>query len=133
MTATDLVEVARSEIDSTSRSVADVTMLSDLMDPMLDQLEAGTHAQIVGPSPWDELTEHIGGLRRGALYVVGARPGIGKTITALQMALDLSAHGTVAFSPLEVAKADLGERSVANRSEVALGRRDGTGGPVRLP
>lgn len=130
MTATDLVEVARSEIDSTSRSVADVTMLSDLMDPMLDQLEAGTHAQIVGPSPWEELTEQIGGLRRGALYVVGARPGIGKTITALQMALDLAAHGTVAFSTLEMSKAEIWARAVANRAEVALGRLNGTGEPV---
>src|SRR5699024_11764818 len=50
MTATDLVEVARSEIDSTSRSVAVVTVLSDRMDPRLDELEGGTHAQVVGPS-----------------------------------------------------------------------------------
>src|SRR5699024_8975199 len=100
------------------------------MDPMLDQLEAGTHAQIVGPSPWEELTEQIGGLRRGALYVVGARPGIGKTITALQMALDLAAHGTVAFSTLEMSKAEIWARAVANRAEVELGRLHGTGEPV---
>ena len=130
MSAADLVEVARAEIDSTSRATADVTMLSDLMDPMLDQLEAGTHAQIVGPTPWPELTDKIGGLRRGALYVIGARPGVGKTITALQMALDLSTHGTVAFSTLEMSRAEIWARAVANRAGVALGRLNGSGHPL---
>lgn len=130
MSSTDLVELARAEIDSTSRSVADVTTLADVMDPMLEQLEAGTVAQIVGATPWPSLTEYIGGFRRGGLYVIGARPGIGKSICALQIALDMADHGTVAFSTLEMSKAEIWARAVANRAQVALGRLNGTGEPV---
>src|SRR5690625_568569 len=125
----DLVEVARAEVDATSKATADVTTLADVMDDYLEALERGETARIVAPTPWDELTHLLGGWRRGALYVVGARPGVGKTIVALQAALGLADAGTVAFNTLEMSTQEIWARAVANKAEVALGRLNGTGEP----
>jgi len=129
MSADDLVEVARKEVDATGRAVAEVTTLADIMDPMLDLLESGETSRVVGPTPWDFLTDALGGWRRGALYVVGARPGVGKTIVALQAALGLAEHGTVAFNTLEMSRQEIWARAVAHVAGVALGRLNGTGEP----
>lgn len=123
----DLVEVARAEVDATSKATADVTTLADVMDTYLEALERGEAARIVAPTPWDDLTHFLGGWRRGALYVVGARPGVGKTIVALQAALGLAEHGTVAFNTLEMSRQEIWARAVAHKAEVALGRLNGTG------
>lgn len=123
----ELVEVARAEIDATTRATATVTTLADGMDQFLDDLHEGKTARIVAPTPWQWLTDQLGGWRRGGLYVVGARPGVGKTIVALQAALDLAEHGQVAFSTLEMSTQEIRARAVANRAEIALGRLNGTG------
>jgi replicative DNA helicase len=54
------------------------------------------------------------GLSRGWLYLVGARPGTGKTQLAAQIALHVGErHGPVAFVSMELTEADLGTRFVA--------------------
>lgn len=127
--ADDLVEIARAEIDSTSRATADVETLADGIDGFLEALDKGETARIVAPTPIPALDDSLGGWRRGALYVVGARPGVGKTIFALQSALGLAGHGTVAFNTLEMSAHEIRARAVANIAEVALGRLNGTGEP----
>lgn len=127
--ADDLVEVARAEIDATSRATADVHTLADGIDGFLEALDKGRTARIVAPTPVPELNEYLGGWRRGALYVVGARPGVGKTIFALQAALGIAQHGTVAFNTLEMSAHEIRARAIANIAGVALGRLNGTGEP----
>lgn len=66
-------------------------------------------------TPWLQLNERLaGGLQRQRLYVVGARPGCGKTIMGAQMALyaALSHHRALIFS-LELSREDLMGRILA--------------------
>jgi len=55
----------------------------------------------------------IGGLRPGALYVVAARPSVGKSVVALNLAQELTKHGSVAFSSLEMSNNDVQIRAVS--------------------
>ncbi|UOE46091.1 replicative DNA helicase [Agromyces larvae] len=73
------------------------------------------------PTPWREVNEYIGGLRPGCLYVVGARPGEGKTMVGVQIAHELAGTGPVAFSSLEMSTEQLLTRLVAFRGKVHLG------------
>src|SRR5699024_11548892 len=64
---------------------------------------------------------------RGAVYVIGARPGVGKSIAAIQIALKLADTGFVSLHSLEMGENEITARVIANKSRVALGRLNGTG------
>lgn len=57
-----------------------ILSLSDLRDKVMEEPEKGL------PWPWETLTEHTYGIRRGEVYVYGAGVGIGKTTAFLQVA-----------------------------------------------
>lgn len=116
------VELARAEIDSTHKAVAGVRMLRDIVDDKLNALE---HPAPITPTPWPDLNRFIRGWRPGALYVIGARPGIGKSIIGLQAAIDLARRGPVAFNSLEMGDLEVVGRVIAQTAQVALGRLDG--------
>ena len=72
-------------------------------------------------SPWDALNTAIGGFRPGAMYVIGARPGVGKTVVGLQAAYHLSKEGPVSFHSLEMSKSELLTRMYSMTSSVYMG------------
>jgi replicative DNA helicase len=72
------------------------------------------------PTPWWDINQLLGGFRPGGLYVVGARPGQGKSIVGLQAALRLAKEGPVAFVSLEMSRDDLMARLVAQLAQVSL-------------
>jgi len=72
-------------------------------------------------SPWDALNTAIGGFRPGAMYVIGARPGVGKTVVGLQAAYHLSKEGPVSFHSLEMSKTELLTRMYSMTSSVYMG------------
>jgi replicative DNA helicase len=116
----DMVEVARREVDSTSKATTNtVQSFGETIDRMIDMLdEKPNHT----PTPWQGVNDIIGGLRPGALYVVGARPSVGKSVIALQLAKGLSAHGSVAFSSLEMSETDVQMRAVSADLHIDLRR-----------
>lgn len=67
------------------------------------------------PTPWRPLTAALGGFRAGAMYVIAARPGNGKTILATQIAVELAQHGYAAFSSLEMTGEELTARFISQR------------------
>ena len=70
-----------------------------------------------------EFDEEIGGLFRGELTIVAARPGQGKTSLALQMAAHCAARGrTVYFATLEMPKIDLAMKRLCSVSGVSSQR-----------
>ncbi|MGC0237303.1 replicative DNA helicase [Arthrobacter sp. SD76] len=107
----ELVELARKAVDATSKATTStVQSFGETIDLMLGALdEEPNHV----PTPWGSVNEIIGGLRPGALYVVGARPAVGKSVIALQLAKALTAAGSVAFCSLEMSNADVQMRAVS--------------------
>lgn len=101
----ELVEAARREIDMTSRATGSlVRSFGETIDEMLDSLDSPPEHTA---TPWVALNRIIGGLRPGALYVVGARPSVGKSVIALNLARELTKHGSVAFASLEMSNRDV--------------------------
>jgi replicative DNA helicase len=116
----ELVELARKVVDSTSKATTStVQSFGETIDVMLGSLdEAPNHV----PTPWAAVNAIIGGLRPGGLYVVGARPSVGKSVVALQLAKALTAHGSVAFSSLEMSETDVQIRAVSADLRIDLKR-----------
>lgn len=114
----DVIELARKSLDDIAKSdVNEVKFMSETIDDTIDSLaEPATYF----PTPWPALSHMIGGFRPGALYVVGARPGIGKTVIGLQCAIGLAHEGSVAFSSLEMTRAELEIRAIAQLCNVSL-------------
>lgn len=92
---------------------------SDALGALEEQLKNGTPFV---PTPWPQLNQLIGGLRPGALYVIGARPGVGKSVVAAQLATEMSKYGGVAFSSLEMSETEIIGRIVSERLGIYVGK-----------
>lgn len=107
----DLADKARKEIDEAlGMQKRKVRFMQDTIAETIDSIGQPSPAV---PSPWEKLNDTIGGFRPGALYVVGARPGVGKTSISIQIALELARHGMVAYSSLEMPERELHFRCMA--------------------
>lgn len=107
----ELVEASRREVDLTSRATGSAVLsFGETIDVMIDSLDEDINHH---PTPWQAVNDIIGGLRPGALYVVGARPSVGKSVIALNLATELAKHGSVAFSSLEMSNNDVQIRAVS--------------------
>ncbi|SIM48444.1 replicative DNA helicase [Mycobacteroides abscessus] len=90
----------------------------DLVENFRESLTSDSVPSI--PTPWDALNDRlIGGLQRGRLYTVGARPGVGKSVALLNMAA-FAAHWdykTAVFS-LEMSAGEVTTRLIAQGARV---------------
>ena len=113
-----LVEFARKAIDDAlGARVASVSFMQEDIFETIDLL--GKKAPVF-ESPWPWLDKVIGGFRPGALYIVAARPAVGKTVIGLQIAEKLSHVGAVAFNSLEMSKSELHKRLIASVCEIDM-------------
>lgn len=122
-TAAELTELVRAEIDGTTPDASSGQWLQDTLAQTISGFDEATPTV---PTPWPSLNRIIGGWRPGALYVIGARPGAGKTIMGLQAALHMARQGPVAFNSLEMGVREIHQRAVAHVSGVGLGYLQGT-------
>lgn len=66
------------------------------------------------------LDRSIGGFKDGALYILAARPAMGKTALALNIASAVSRTDPVAFFSLEMPKKQIGQRLLSSYSGVSV-------------
>ena len=75
------------------------------------------------PTGFKDVDDLFHGLRGGDLIIVAARPGVGKTAFALNMAVNAAKRGTtVAFLSLEMSAAQLVQRVLCSEARVNLSR-----------
>jgi replicative DNA helicase len=75
------------------------------------------------PTRWHKLNDIIGGLKHQQLVIMAARPGVGKTAAALDIAVHAAVHGkTPAIFSLEMSADDLLTRMACARSSVDWNR-----------
>ena len=85
--ADDLVDRAQAALYAVTdrRSSEDYVPLSQLMQPVMDEIEAiGARGDMAGvPTGFADLDELTGGLHPGQMVILAARPGAGKSTMAL--------------------------------------------------
>ena len=113
--ASEVLEEIRSEIDSTRPQSSRGRMLGDIVSEVIADLDKPS---VIYETPWESLNELLDGWRPGGLYVIGARPGVGKTIVGMQAAVALANIGPVAFSALEMQDREVGKRAISLMSGV---------------
>ncbi|MGW6912545.1 replicative DNA helicase [Kitasatospora sp. NPDC054939] len=123
----EIVDAAQSELFAVADEHADedMVLLADSMEGHLDELEArrDTSGKLVGvPTGFTDLDKLTGGLRPGQMIVVAARPGMGKSTLALDVARAAAIrHGihTVIFS-LEMNRSEITDRLLSAEARVLL-------------
>jgi len=93
-------------------------MLNDVLDVIQDAQTQEGHKGIITGFP--ELDKISMGWQKGNLVVIGARPGVGKTAIALNLAANAALRGgvPVAFFSLEMTKIEIILRLVEAESEI---------------
>lgn len=120
MGADDLTDMARGAFTDVGASQAvELETLAQSMPRTIDMIERPPEYVL---SPWADLNAAIGGFAPGRLYVIGARPGVGKSVAALQSALALARKGHVSFCSLEMSKEELNQRIIAHDLSIPMDR-----------
>ena len=98
--------------------------VADLIGPALEVIEAGPDVRQGIPSGWADLDRLIAGFRGGEMITVGARPGAGKTVVLLNVAVHAAVHlgVPVLACSLEMSRQECAERMIAFTGGVDLGR-----------
>lgn len=106
----ELVESARAEVDHVTAATRGTAWISDTIDATIDDLDKPAD---LTPTPWADLDRLIGGWAPGRLYVIGARPGVGKSLVAINVAAHLARSAPVALSSLEMSRPEIDHRVMA--------------------
>ncbi len=123
-TADDAMAIAEEQIFAISqkRNRSSYSKISDVMSNCMIRLElvAQNKTAIVGvPSGFGDLDKLTKGFRRGALYIIAARPGVGKTSAMLNMAYHAAKQNhKVGFFSLEMSEEELGYRLISSETGV---------------
>lgn len=117
----DLLEACRALFDRPRRGQHAVTRLADMVPGLVDLVQDGKAKGL--STPWPDLDRWIRGLHPGLLYVIGARPGVGKSLIGQNLAAHFSqVHGMVSLvASLEMPEQELGTRFLAADAGVDMG------------
>ncbi len=115
-----LLDVTQKRVLSTFQSI------DDLLAQAFDEIDTlvNNRAQMAGvPTGFADLDKLFWGLRGGDLLILAARPGVGKTSFALNLATNAAKSGTsVALFSLEMGANQLVQRILCAEARVNLGR-----------
>jgi replicative DNA helicase len=122
LTAAEQAENARAMFDRAMPSKVGANPLGDMLPQVIESMESGAVRGLA--TCWPDLDKLIYGLRGGSVYVVGARPAVGKSIVGLQLATAMwDQHDKATyFASLEMTADEIVQRSIAARSRVPLDR-----------
>jgi replicative DNA helicase len=115
--ATDLL----GELDA-DQAAPDVRAFGDLLDDWRHALDEPDASHWTIPTPWSDINDlTAGGLHGGRMYVVGARPGEGKSIAAHRMAVYAAegGHPSLVFS-MELDAPQVTGRMVAGATRIEM-------------
>lgn len=115
-------------LQSIGSDSASMVTAGDAFDELIDLIDK---PQPYIPTPWKQLNLVLRGWRPGGLYVVGARPAVGKSLLLQKAALHLAQSGPVLLATMEMRPSEVMQRMVSVAAGVGLskmvGRReDGT-------
>lgn len=117
-------EDARRTIDEAAITVGNIGAgigAADLLNETIDALDSEHDPGI--ETGWPDLDQYVNGLRPGQLVVIGARPSVGKSVIAANLAAHACKSGVgVHFASLEMTRREVMQRLLAAHATVDLGR-----------
>lgn len=122
-------EQAQQVVDdaTTGREKVTVKSMGKVITDVIDAAQEGD--TVLLPTGWPDVDRLLGGLAPGRLVVVGARPGVGKSLLGTNLALhfaEVHKRG-VLISSLEMPEREVGQRLLAAHARVSLSAlQDGT-------
>lgn len=124
-----LVDQAQAEIYAVTDGNAkeDYVSFSDALEETINEIDANSNRPdgVYGvPTDFIEFDELTGGLHGGQMIVIAARPGVGKSTLALDIARSAAIHhhmATVFFS-LEMSRTELAMRILSAEGKISMGR-----------
>lgn len=115
--STALTALERQQLRNVPKNLADVVVRQ--IDHYSD-LAAG-HVEPGVPTGFDALDEMLSGGLRPGLYIIAARPSVGKSSFSAQIALTLAKRGLpTLFLSLEMSEREVANRAMANVAAVSL-------------
>lgn len=112
------------DISYTTKS-QDYHSLSDILANVLENIETMTEEGVVGiPTGFEDLDKMTSGLQRGDLTIVAARPSMGKTAFAINLAYNIviKSKQPVIFFSIEMSKEQIAQRFLSLESSVPLAK-----------
>ena len=123
----EIVDRAQAEIYEVTerRSSEDYVVLEELLQPTMDEIDAIAMAggQAAGvPTGFADLDNLTNGLHPGQMIIVAARPGIGKSTLALDIARHAAVkhHKTAVIFSLEMSKTEITMRLLSAEAGIRL-------------
>lgn len=108
----DDVEQSDDWVDAHTAAIKHLDLLEQRQDGKLKGMPTGLH-------DFDEMLD--GGLSRGNLVVIGARPAMGKTALAMTIGLFMAQAQSVGFLSMEMPHSDVRDRQAAILSRASIG------------
>lgn len=122
----ELAEDARQRLDEAvhEQGRSQLARIGDVLPEVLDIAEQGSKRGL--PTPWPDVDDLTRGLKPGRLVVIGARPGVGKSIYGANLASHVvSRFGHTAYvSSMELDHVEYLQRVLSAEASVDLTRLD---------
>lgn len=114
----DVIEKARAALDKAVVARQDSQTLAEIYPHMVKSMRSGEQTGL--STPWPDLDHHIVGLQPGRIYTIAARPGVGKSIMAQNIAEHMARvhKRRVYFSTLEMQPVELGLRFLSQAASI---------------
>ena len=101
-----------------------LTQLGDILGARINELGAIARGELPQPMRIDfpALNRVLGGMRKGALYILASRPGVGKSALSLNIAHNLSRlyQAVVAVFSLEMSKEEVATRLLSSKTGMSF-------------
>ena len=124
-----LVDQAQAEIYAVTDDNAkeDYVSFSEALEETINEIDANSNRPdgVYGvPTDFIEFDELTGGLHGGQMIVIAARPGVGKSTLALDIARSAAIHHqmTTVFFSLEMSRTELAMRILSAEGKISMGR-----------
>lgn len=113
-----LLDVTNRDVRQSEQTLEEI--MGDLYEELGEQAASGDKTFGVSTG-FRTIDETLLGLRPGQMVVLGARPGVGKTSFALNLATNAAFAGaSVAFFSLEMSKTEIAQRLLAANARIGL-------------
>lgn len=98
-----------------------VTTISSGADDVINDLYESRENGCIGlDSGFSKLNYYLGGLQKGKVYIIGARPSMGKSALAMNIAEYVSIKHNVLFISLEMSRKEYAQRLMFGRAGVDI-------------